>query len=177
MVFATGEPVNAMLFVRVPLHRTWSGMGFTATEGFTKTLKTVGKPEQLFEIGVTVNLPEIGTGLALVDVKAKLLPEPLAGAPIAALSLVQVNVVLATVVPIKGVLTFTPVHTTRSLMVPIVGVGLTVILKVRTVPLHPFVKGVTENTEVMGMPKLLVEVKAGTLPVPEMAARPIFTLV
>jgi hypothetical protein len=88
-VLATIEPEKLIGFVRVLLHRIWSEMAFKPTVGFTVMLKTIGKPLQLLDTGVTVKRAVMGILLKFVEVNEMLLPDPEAPIPMPELSLVQ----------------------------------------------------------------------------------------
>lgn len=64
----------------------------------------VGVPTQLFAVGVTVTVPEMGVVPGFVPVKDGMFPLPLAAKPMAELLLVQVYVV-----PVTGLLGTTTV--------------------------------------------------------------------
>ena len=84
---------------------------------------------------------------------------------------------MATVDPPKFSVTDTPVHTTRSATGVILGVGLTLMAKVRDGPLHPLLKGVTVNCELIGVLKIFEAVNGLMLPVPVIELIPILLLV
>ena len=72
----------------------------TVGVGSTVKVNVTGVPLHPFAIGVTVIVAVAGVVPALVAVNAFILPEPLAGRPIAGLLLVQLKVVPPTV-PVK----------------------------------------------------------------------------
>lgn len=94
--------------------------------------------ELLLNCGVTVIVPDIGALVALVAVKPKILPVPLAGMPMAGLLFVHDIIFIP---PVVDTVKFTggmaaPLQTTWSDTGVIVGVGLTVILNVVGVPVQ-----------------------------------------
>lgn len=109
--------------------------------GLTVMVKVTGVPTQLtplVNVGVTVMVAVTGAVVALVAVKVGILPVPLAPRPIDVLLLVQLN---TTVPPVVGLLKLTgalpdPLHTTWFGTVFTTAVGLTVIVKLRGVPIH-----------------------------------------
>lgn len=116
-------------------------------------LKLVGIPLQPLEKGVITNLPVMGTTELLVAVNVIELPvvEPTEAIPILLLVLVQEKLVLLTIDPIKGRVISVPEHTILSVMVLMEGVGFTVMLNVRLFPVQPLLKGVTVNSEEIGV--------------------------
>ena len=104
--------------------------------------------------------------------KAAMLPLPLAASPIDASLLVQLYTVPATA-PVKfTAVVLAPLHTTWSAGSTTVGVGLTVIVKLSAVPLHPPNTGVTVIVATTGATPPFTAANAPILPVPE-AASPI----
>jgi hypothetical protein len=116
-------------------------------------LKLVGIPLQPLEKGVITNLPVIGITELLVAVNAIELPavEPTKAIPMLLLLFVQEKLVLLTIDPIKGRVMSVPEHTILSVMVLMEGVGFTVMLNVRLLPVQPLLKGVTVNSEEIGI--------------------------
>ena len=88
-MLATIEPEKLIGFVSVLLQRIWSVMAFKPTVGFTVILKTMGKPLQLLDTGVTVKRAVMGILLTFVEVNTIVLPVPEAPIPMPVLSLVQ----------------------------------------------------------------------------------------
>ena len=85
-------------------------------------------------------VPDIGAVVALVAVKAGILPVPLAASPMAVLLLVQVKLT-DPVGPVVGLVKLTgavsePLHTVWFVTGLTIGVGLTVIVNVTGVPLQ-----------------------------------------
>lgn len=134
---------------------------------------------QPLALGVTVIVAVIGLAVALVAVKAAILPTPDAARPMAILLLVQLNTVPATapVNVIAAVLVL--LHTVWLATAATVGVGLTVIVKLIGVPVHvtpPLVNvGVTVIVATTGAAVALVAVKLAMFPVPD-AARPMLVV-
>ena len=142
-------------------------------------MKLVLAPVQPLALGVTVIVAVIGLAVALVAVKAAILPTPDAARPMAILLLVQLNTVPATapVNVIAAVLVL--LHTVWLATAATVGVGLTVIVKLIGVPVHvtpPLVNvGVTVIVATTGAAVALVAVKLAMFPVPD-AARPMLVV-
>ena len=116
-------------------------------------------PAQPFAVGVTVIVPEIGAPVALVAIKAPILPEPEAPSPMAGLLFVQLYVAVP-IDPEKltaAVKAFA--HRVWLVTALTVGRGLTVIVNVIGVPVQPFKLGVTVMVDVIGAPVALVAVK------------------
>ena len=107
---------------------------------------------------------------------AAMLPVPLAPNPMLVLLFTQVNTVPGTLPVNDTEAVVELLHTTWLAGWSIVGVGFTVIVNVIEVPVHvtPFAvkEGVTVKVLVSGAVPVFVAVKAGTLPVPLVAARP-----
>ena len=116
-------------------------------------LKLVGIPLQPLEKGVITNLPVMGIIELLVAVNVIELPavEPTKAIPMLLLLFVQEKLVLLTTDPIKGKVMSVPEHTILSVMVLMEGVGFTVMLNVRLLPEQPLLKGVTVNSEEIGV--------------------------
>ena len=83
--------VNGIVATAVPLHISISVRGSTVGVGFTVMVYVEAIPTQLFAVGVTVMVAEIGAVVVLVAVKAAILPSPFEGNPIAVLELVHAN--------------------------------------------------------------------------------------
>ena len=119
-------------------------------------------------------VPLIGIAVALLAVKAGMLPVPFAPSPIAVLVLVQVKLPPAGVLTKLLASTVALLHTIVSAGTSTVGVGFTVMVKLDGVPAQPLTVGVTVIVAVMGAVVVLVAVKLGILPV-SLAAKPIVT--
>jgi len=87
-------------------------------------------------VGVTVIVAVIGLAVALVAVKAAILPVPDAARPIAVLLLVQLNVVPATAPAKVMAVVVAPLHSVWLATALTVGVGFTVIVNVIGVPVQ-----------------------------------------
>jgi len=96
-----------------------------------------GVPVQLFRLGVTLIVADIGLAPVLVAVKDAIFPVPLADSPIAVLELVHVNVPPAGVL-VKFVADTVPlVQTVISEGTLTVGIALIVIIAVSLVAAQP----------------------------------------
>jgi hypothetical protein len=113
-------------------------------------LKAVGIPLQVLEEGVTVKDAMMGMLLVLFEVKMRLLADPVAPIPIPVFVFDQLKVVLATRDPPKDKFTVVPAHSILSAIGVMLGVGFTRTVKILAIPLHPLLKGVTENSELIG---------------------------
>ena len=114
----------------------------------------------------------------LVAVKAAIFPMPEEGNPIFTLSLVHLYSVDGTIEPEKLMADINPLpQLIISLTGLIEGAGLTSMLNDVEGPEQPLVKGVTVTTLLTGILLEFKVVKAGILPVPEIAESPVFTLV
>jgi hypothetical protein len=147
----------------------------TVAVGLTVIVNVVGVPAHPFADGVTVIVAVIGEVVAFVVVNAGTLPEPFAPSPIAVLLFVHVKDV-----PLTGPdkLVAGAITPAQKVWLPIeltVAVGLTVIVNVVGVPVHPFAEGVTVIVAVIGEVVAFVAVNAGTLPEP-LAASPMAVL-
>lgn len=135
---ATG-PVMVTAVVGVPLHTVWLAIVFTPGVGLTVIVNVIGVPVQvvpLVKVGVTVIVATTGALVALVAVKAAILPVPLAARPIVVLLLVQLYTVPAT-----GPVKFTaavvaPLHNTCGATAFTLGIGFTVMVKLCGVPVQ-----------------------------------------
>ena len=78
-------------------------------------------------------------------------------------------------VPVNGTDTVELLQVERFGKVPTVGVGLTLIIKLCEIPLHPFANGVTVTVEVTATVPVFVAVNDPISPVPA-AAMPILPL-
>ena len=142
-------------------------------------VKLIDEPGQPAPVGVTVIVPEIGPVVALVAVKAAILPVPLAARPIAVLEFVQLYTVPATE-PVKvTAVVVAPVHTVWSATALTFAPGLTVIVKLTGVPgqlMPPLVNtGVIVIVATCGTAVLLIARKAPISPIPP-AANPMLVL-
>jgi len=108
----------------------------------------------------------MGEVVALMPVNEGILPEPLAARPIAVLLFVHVNVVPLTGPDTLVTGAITPAQYVWLLIELTVGVGLTVIVNVDGVPVHPFAVGVTVIVLVIGNVPVLLAVYVGIFPVP-----------
>jgi len=154
-----------------PLHITTSDGTLTVGVGLTVILYVELFPTQLFAVGVTVIVADIGLVPVLVAVNDGMLPEPLAAKPIAVLEFVQVKVapgvtlvkVLAGTTPLLQTVILAGTDTAGiGCIVMLYGVGkLTQLLTV----------AVTVMVVYVGKLPLLIAVNEGTSPVP-LAANP-----
>jgi hypothetical protein len=107
-----------------------------------------------------------------------MLPIPDEGNPILKLSFVHLYSVDGTIEPEKLMADIIPFpQLTISLTGLIEGAGFTSILKDFEGPVQPLVNGVTVTKLLTGILLEFKVVKAGILPVPEIAESPVFTLV
>lgn len=172
-------PVGVTAVVIVLWHSAWSEMAATFGVGLTVIVKVVGVPEQisvpLVKRGVTVMVDVTGVVPLLTAVKAAMLPEPLAASPMLVLLLVHANVAPGTLPENVIAVVCVPAQRTWLATAFTVGVGLTVIVNVRTVPVQvtpAFVyEGVTVMVAMIGAVVRFTALKAGIVPVP-LAARP-----
>lgn len=135
---------------------------------------TYARPKSVAR-GVTVIVAVTGALVALVAVKAAILPVPDAARPIEGVLLVQPKAVLG-MVPLNATGAVVPLLQITWLAIAFtVGVGLTVMLNVPGVPaqvtLLPVKEGVTVIRAVTGAVPLLTALKDTILPVPD-AGRP-----
>lgn len=123
-------------------------MAFTVGTGLTVTLKVWDAPKHPPKVGAMLMVAICGVrpGSWLL----KLMPEvaPFAAKPMAVLLFVQAYCVPEG--PLKVTAMGKPAHRVMSLMGFIAGTGLTVTLKVKGCPSHPFSLGVTVMVEVCG---------------------------
>jgi hypothetical protein len=171
--------------VASPLHSTWLDTAFTVAVGLTVIVKLVGGPVQdtppLVKVGVTVIVAITGDVPVLTAANALILPVPLAATPIVTLSFVQLYVVAPPVltVPKTIAVVLVPLQATWLFTEFTWAVGLTVIVKVRGVPLHvkpPLVyTGVIVTVAVTGAVPELIAVNEAISPVP-LAPKPIVVL-
>jgi hypothetical protein len=82
-------PLMVTAAVAEPAQTAWFAIAFTDGVGFTVMVKVTGVPLQPAADGVTVIVAVIGAAVALVAVKAAILPVPDAARPIAVLLFVQ----------------------------------------------------------------------------------------
>ena len=87
--------VRLIAVVFVLLQIVSSATGSTVGDGLTVITKSTGVPTQVFDVGVTEIVPEIGIAPALVPLKAETGPFPFAPSPIPVLEFVQAYVVPA----------------------------------------------------------------------------------
>jgi hypothetical protein len=158
-----------------PLQITWFDTAFTVGVGLTVIVKVRGVPLHPLALGVTVIVATTGVVPVFTAVNEAISPVPLAARPIDGVLLVQLYVVPATAPPKLTAAVLAPLQTIWLLTAFTVGVGLTVIVKVRGVPVQvtpPLVKlGVTVMVAVTGVVPVLTAGKEAMLPVP-LAARP-----
>jgi hypothetical protein len=143
--------------------------------GFTVMVKLTGVPLQPLATGVTVIVAVMGDVVGLIVINDGMFPVPDAPKPIDVLLLVQVYTVPATGPLMVTAAVAEPAHTAWLAIAFTDGVGFTVMVKVTAVPLQPAADGVTVMVAVIGAAVPLVAVKAGILPVPDVA-RPIAVL-
>jgi hypothetical protein len=149
--------------------------------GFTSTVAVIGVPVHPLADGVIVKVTVTGALVVLVSVPV-MLPVPLAAMPVTAvvLSRVQLYVVPVTLpVSTIPVIAFAEQIVCAAGVATAFGVGFTVIVNVRGVPVHsvpPFRKlGVTVIVAVTGAFVVLVAVNEAMLPLP-LAPSPIEVL-
>jgi hypothetical protein len=104
--------------------------------------------------------------------KEEIVPTPFATSPIEVLSFVQLNIVPATALVNTTVEVLYPLHHVWSRIESIIGVGLTVIVKIPVIPLQLLAAGVIVIVAVTGAVPLLIAVNEGMSPEP-LAAKPI----
>ena len=131
-------PAKVTAAVAAPLHTVWFAGCVTVGVGFTVIVNVIGVPGQPFATGVTVIVATTGTIPALVAVKLAILPVPEAARPILGVLFVQLYTVPATEFVVLNTTAFVaePLHTTWLDTGLMIGVGLTVIVKVIGVPLQ-----------------------------------------
>lgn len=130
---------------------------------------------QLFADVITVIVAVIGALVVFVAVNDGISPVPLAASPIEMLSFVQLKLLPLTL-PVKfTVLVVALLHKTWLAGCTTFGVGLTVIVKLCTVPVHPFADGEIVMVAVTGALVKLIAVNDGISPEPP-AAKPIAVL-
>lgn len=150
-------------------------MALTVAVGLTVMVKVLSGPVQVLALGVTVTVPLIGAVVELVAVKEAILPEPLPANPMFVLPLTHAKPVPATgPVKVTGA-DEAPLQRVWFAIASTVGVGLTVMIKVMGVPVHPLAVGVTVRVPLMGADVALDVVNAAMLPLP-LVARPMAPL-
>lgn len=161
--------------VEDPLHTVWSATGSTVGIGFTVIVNDLAVPGQPFLTGVTVMVATVGMVPVLLAVNETISPVPLAAKPMEVLSFAQLYVVPLTA-PVKAIAEVEALaHTVWLDTVFTVGIGLTVIVNVFTVPVQPLLVGVTVMVATDAVAPELVAVNAAISPVP-LAARPVVML-
>ena len=147
--------------------------------GLTVIVNVRGVPTQVTppntELGVTVIVAVIGNSVGFTVTKLGILPIPLAPNPILGSLLVQLNTVPTVALVNVTAAVAAPTQSVWFATTFTVAVGLTVIIKLVGVEVHPPLTGVTVIVPVIGAAVPLVAVKLGILPVPD-AARPIAVL-
>src|SRR5258706_591872 len=149
------------------------GVAIAVGVGFTKTVAVIGAPSQLLAVGVMVNVTVTGALVVLVNVPL-ILPAPLAANPVTAtaLSLVQLNVVLATLPDNTIVVIGLAEHLVCDAGVATAfGVGLTKTVALIGVPVQPLAVGVMVNVTVVGA--FVVFVNAPLMSPAPLAAMPV----
>ena len=96
---APAEPEKAGIVTVAPSQTAWSAGSVTVGNGLTVMVKVCGVPGQPAKVGVTVIVAVTGDVVALVAVKAAILPVPLAAKPMLVVLFVQLKV--APAVPLK----------------------------------------------------------------------------
>lgn len=118
--------------------------------GLTKTVAVIDVPSQPLKLGVMVKVTVIAAPLVLVKLPL-IFPVPLAAIPltVAVLSLIQLNVVAATV-PVKfiGKITFPEQLVCAAFVADTFGFGLTETVAVTGIPLQPLAVEVTVKVTV-----------------------------
>jgi len=138
-------------------------------------VKLRGEPGQPFAEGVTVIVAVTGTLVILIAVNDGISPVPLAAKPMEVLLFVQLKPVPLTA-PVKfTALVATVLHNVWLAGCTTSGVGFTVIVKLCTVPGHPYAIGKTFMVAVAGVLLTFTAVKGGISPVP-LTAKPIEVL-
>jgi len=132
-------------------------------------------PLQLLAVGLTFIVATTGAELVFVATKDGMFPEPLAASPIEVLLFVQLYVVPVTPPVNVTSVVEAPLHTAGSAITFVVGVGLTVIVKLPDGPAQLLAVGVTVIVAVTGVVPLLVAKKEAIFPVP-LDARPMEVL-
>jgi hypothetical protein len=134
----TADPLRTIVVIGPEQTVCEEGVARTVGTGFTNTVAVIGVPGQPLAVGVIVNVTV--TGLAVVFIRLPLIsPLPLAAIPVtdAVLSLVQLYVVPLTF-PVNTMGVMAPEQMVCDAGVATaLGVGLTVIVNVCGVPVHP----------------------------------------
>jgi hypothetical protein len=151
-----------MVVMAIPEHTVCDdGVANAVGFGFTNTAAVIGAPGQPFAVGVIVKVTVTGALDVLVKVPL-ILPEPLAAIPVTdtVLSLVQLYVVPATVLPLRTIVVIAiPEHTVCDDGVATApGVGFTNTDAVIGVPGQPLAVGVMVKVTVTGAAVVLVKV-------------------
>ena len=162
-------PVKLIAPVEDPLQTTISTGSFTLGVGLTVIVKDCVEPVHDPYRGVTVMVATTGIEPLFKPVNAAMSPVPLPARPIDVLSFTQ----LKPVVPVPENVTAVvndPLHTTWFAGSNTLGVGLTIMVKVCTDPLHvtaPNVYfGVTVMVATTGADPAFTPLKAAMFPVP-----------
>lgn len=179
-VFGIVEPVKIIGSVERFVHNSCEGTGDTVGLGRMLMEKLMLVPEQLFETGVTVIKPVMGILYRFVALNAGMEPLPNKGNPISELVFVQLKTVPGTitlplaVVPMKlmGRIVCVP-QIAISATGATDGIGFTCIVNCIGVPEHPFVKGTTVISELIGILERFVEVNPAIDPIPLVLAIPV----
>lgn len=156
----TNEPPKGIGLTVPPLQSTCGLIAFANGVGFIRMVSSLAFPVQPLAVGVTVIIAVAGTLPLLLAVNAgMLLLVLLAAKPADSRLLVHANAAPLTLLVNNIVWVAVLLHTIWLLGVAVtVGIGLTVMVSVCTVPLHPFAVGVTEMIEVTGALPVLVPV-------------------
>lgn len=125
VVPATGLD-KVMAGLLAPLHRVIFVIGFTMVVGLTVMVKVLTGPTHPAAVGVMLMVDVIGVVPGLVAVNDGIFPLPDVANPMAALLLVQVYVVPATLLPNAGTFTVLCGQTSILVMAVTLGKGLTV---------------------------------------------------
>ena len=138
-------------------------------------VKLCAGPWHPFANGATEMIAITGALVVFNAVKDGIFPVPLPAKPMEGLLLLQVKLVPLTA-PVKFIaLVAAPLHTVWLAGTAILGVGLTVIVKLWAAPGQPFASGVTVIVAVTATLDTLVAKKDGISPVP-LAAKPMVVL-
>jgi hypothetical protein len=153
------------------LHTDWSAGAVTVGVGSTVIVKFEAAPVQPLADGVTIITAVSGVLPPLVAVKEAMLPLPVAGRPMEAMSLAQLKVAPLTAPVNVTAAVVAVLHNVWSGVVATFGVGFTVTVTICGVPAQLLADGITFIVAITGAALPLTAVKDAILPVPE-AARP-----
>jgi len=149
---------NVTAAVDAPLHSVCGVPAGTVGVGLTVMVNVSAVPVQPFAEGVTVMVAVTVVFPVLVAVKDAMLPFPAAASPMEGVSLVQSKDVPATVSANVTAAVDAPLHSVCGVPAGTVGVGLTVMVKLRGTPKQLLAEGVTVIFAVMAAFVALVAV-------------------